>query len=250
VPITGVLPLSPSLDSVGPLANSVACCAAIDAILAGEPLPTVKPLELRGLRLAVPGNTVLDDMQPGVAEAFTRALNRLSTLGVRITHLTFPQFERIADAARAGTLAAAEAFVWHRAHLAAHADGYDQRVRTRIERGGTMYAADLLALQTARRDIIADMNVATAPFDAVAMPTTPILPPTIASLAADADFTQVNALALRNPALANFLDRCSISLPMHRPGDAPAGFMLMGETGADHRLFAIAAAVELVVAQA
>ena len=247
VPITGVLPLSPSLDSVGPLANSVACCAAIDAILAGEPLRTIKPLELRGLRLAVPGNVVLDDMQPGVAEAFTRALNRLSTLGVRITHLNFPQFERIADAAKAGPLAAAEAFVWHRAHLAAHADGYDQRVRTRIERGGTMLAADLLALQNARRDISADMNVATAPFDAVAMPTTPMTPPTIASLASDADFTRANALALRNPALANFLDRCSISIPMHRPAEAPAGFMLMGETGGDHRLFAIAAAVEAIL---
>ena len=45
VPNTGVLPLSPSLDSVGPLANSVACCAAIDAVLAGEPLPAVKPMD-------------------------------------------------------------------------------------------------------------------------------------------------------------------------------------------------------------
>lgn len=255
VPITGVLPLSPSLDSVGPLANSVACCAAIDAILAGEPLRTLKPLELRGLRLAIPGNMVLDGLEPGVAEAFTRALNRLSALGVRITHLAFPQFERIADANKAGGLAAAEAYVWHRAHLAAPpplgADAYDPRVRTRIERGGSMSAADLLALQTARLSIIADMNAATAPFDAVAMPTAPMLPPTIASLAPgnerDADFTRVNALALRNPALANFLDRCSISLPMHRPGEAPSGFMLMGETGGDHRLFAIAAAIEAIL---
>ncbi|MDP9096963.1 MAG: amidase, partial [Pseudomonadota bacterium] len=253
VPITGVLPLSPSLDSVGPIANSVACCAAIDAILAGETLPTVKPLELRGLRLAVPGNMVLDGMEPAVAEAFTRALNRLGTLGVRITHLNFPQFERIAEANKAGGLAAAEAYVWHRAHLAAHADGYDPRVRLRIERGGSMSAAELIGLLDARKSIIADMDAATAPFDAVAMPTAPILPPTVASLAPgqerDAEFTRLNALTLRNPALGNFLDRCAISLPMHRPGEAPSGFMLMGETSGDSRLFGIAAAIEAVLSQ-
>ena len=84
----------PSLDSVGPLANSVACCAAIDAVLAGEALPQVNKLELRGLRLAVPGNVVMDGVEPEVAEAFGRGLNRLGNLGVRITHLSFPQFER------------------------------------------------------------------------------------------------------------------------------------------------------------
>ncbi len=247
VPITGVLPLSPSLDSVGPLANSVACCAAIDSVLAGEPQRPLKPMELRGLRMAIPGNFVLDGMEPGVAEAFTRALNRLVNLGVRITHLNFPQFERIAEANKTGGLSAAEASVWHREHLAANAAGYDQRVRTRIERGAAMSAADLIGVLEARKALIAEMDVATAPFDVVAMPTAPILPPSIASLAADADFTRMNALALRNPSLANFLDRCSISMPMHRPGEAPAGFMLMGETGGDHRLFAIAAAIEAIL---
>ena len=95
---------------------------------------------------------------------------------------------------------------------------YDQRVRTRIERGAGMSAGDMIALQAARRAIIADMDIATTPFDAVAMPTAPIAPPTIDSLTDDADFTHVNALALRNTALGNFLDRCAISLPMQRGG--------------------------------
>ena len=246
VPIEGVLPLSPSLDSVGPLANSVACCAAIDAVLAGEPLTPLTPLALRGMRLAVPGNMVMEGMEPAVAEAFNRVLNRLSNLGVRITHLNFPQFERIAEANKTGGFAAAEAHVWHRAYLADQAEIYDQRVRTRIERGAGMSAGDLIALQAARRAIIAEFDVATSVFDAVAMPTVPILPPTIDSLTDDADFTRVNALVLRNTALGNFLDRCAISLPMQRAGEGPCGFMLMGETGGDRRLFAIAAAVEAV----
>ncbi len=246
VPIKGVLPLSPSLDSVGPLANSVACCAAIDAVLAGEPVAALKPLELRGMRLAVPGNMVMDGMEPAVAEAFNRVLNRLSNLGVRITHLNFPQFDRIAEANKAGGFAAVEAHAWHRAYLADQAEVYDQRVRTRIERGAAMSAGDFIALQAARQAIVADFDAATDPFDAVAMPTAPILPPTIDSLTDDADFTRVNALVLRNPSLGNFLDRCAFSLPMQRPGEGPCGFMLMGETGGDRRLFAIAAAVEAV----
>jgi aspartyl-tRNA(Asn)/glutamyl-tRNA(Gln) amidotransferase subunit A len=244
IPNTGVLPLSPTLDSIGPLANSVACCAAIDAVLAGEKLPRLKPMELRGLRLAVPGNYVMGDMEPAVTEAFSRALNRLSNLGVRITHLTFPQFEQIAEANRAGGFAAAEAHTWHREYLADQAEIYDPRVRVRIQRGEAMTAGDMVRLQLVRRAIIASMDETTAPFDAVAMPTCPILPPRIEALTEDADYARVNALALRNPSLANFLDRCAISLPAHRPGEAPVGFMLMGETGGDARLFAVAAAFE------
>ncbi|GAC1344934.1 MAG: amidase [Acetobacteraceae bacterium] len=244
VPLAGVLPLSPSQDSVGPLANSAACCASIDAILAGDPLPAILKMELRGLRLAVPGNLVMDGLDPAVAETFGRALNRLGNLGVRITHLAFPDFERIAEANARGGFSAVEAHTWHRDLLADAAEVYDPRVRTRIQRGETMTAGELIRLTRLRREIIASMDRATAPFDAVAMPTCPIVPPRIADLQDDVDYTRVNALTLRNTALGNFLDRCAISLPCHRPGDAPVGFMLMGETGADARLFALAAAIE------
>jgi aspartyl-tRNA(Asn)/glutamyl-tRNA(Gln) amidotransferase subunit A len=110
-----------------------------------------------------------------------------------------------------------------------------------------MTAGDMVRLVQTRREIIASMDEATAPFDAVAMPTCPFVPPRIDSLSDDADYARVNALALRNPALGNFLDRCAISLPAHRSGEAPVGFMLMGETGGDARLFAIAAAIEPIL---
>ena len=228
VPTQGVLPLSPTLDSVGPLAPSVQCCATIDAILAAEPPPTIPKIALRGLRLAIPGTMVMDGMDATTAAAFNRALNRLDNLGVRVTHLPFPQFDAIAAANAEGGFAAAEAHAWHRALLADQAEIYDPRVRIRIERGNAMGAGALIRLTQARARIIAEMNEATAAYDAVAMPTAPIAPPAIAALTDDADYTRINALVLRNPSLANFLDRCSISIPAHRQGDAPAGFMLMG----------------------
>ena len=244
VPLAGVLPLAPSLDSVGPLARSVRCCAAVDAVLAGQALRAVEPMTLRGLRLAVPGNMVMEGVDPVVAEVFGRALNRLGNLGVRVTHLSFPPFERIASANAGGGLAPVEAYAWHRALIAEQGGAYDERVRKRIERGAAMSGAELIALQAARTEICASMDAMTAPFDAVAMPTTPILPPRIDALDEEATYVQTNGLVLRNPSLANVLDRCSISIPVHRPGEAPVGLMLMGETGGDARLFAIAAGIE------
>jgi len=244
VPLAGVLPLAPSLDSVGPLAPSVQCCAIVDAVLAGQAPRPVEPMALRGLRLAVPGNMVMEGVDPVVAEVFGRALNRLSNLGVRVTHLSFPQFERITEANAYGGLAPVEAYAWHRKLLGEQGDAYDQRVRNRIERGAAMSGSELIALQTARVEIRASMDALTAPFDAVAMPTVPILPPRIDALDDDAEYLRLNGLILRNTSLANFLDRCSISLPAHRRGEAPVGLMLMGETGGDARLFAIAAGIE------
>ena len=247
VPISGVLPLSPSLDSVGPLARSVQCCATVDAILAGEAPGIVPGRALRGLRLAVPGNMVMEGMDASTAEAFGRAMNRLDNMGVRITHLNLPQFEQIAAANAQGGFAAAEAYAWHQPHLEAGGAQYDPRVRVRIERGAAMTAGALIALMHERARIIASFDAATAAYDAVAMPASPVAPPAIAALADDAEYTRVNALVLRNPALANFLDRCSISIPAHRAGEAPAGLMLVGETMGDARLFALAAAIEPIL---
>ena len=244
VPLAGVLPLAPSLDSVGPLARSVRCCATVDAVLAGQAPRTVEPMALRGLRLAVPGNVVMDGVDPVVAEVFGRALNRLGNLGVRVTHLSFPPFERLAAANAGGGLAPVEAHAWHHTLIAEHGDAYDQRVRRRIERGAAMTGSELITLQAARAEIRASMDAISAPFDAVVMPTTPLLPPRIDALDDDTEYVRTNSLVLRNPSLANFLDRCSISIPAHRPGEAPVGLMLMGETGGDARLFAIAAAIE------
>ncbi len=247
IPQDGALPLSTTLDSVGPLAQTVQCCAIADAIMAGAPPVSLVPMALRGLRIAVPGTLVMDDLDPVVAEAFGRVLTRLGTQGARITHLPVPQFERIAALNALGGFSAPEAYAWHRPLLARDAARYDPRVRIRLERGAGVSAADYIDLLAARRDIIASMTLAMAPFDAIAMPTAPLLPPRIEALSDDADFFRANGLALRNPSLANFLDGCSISLPAHRTGDAPVGFMLMGAHGTDRRLLEIAAAVEAVL---
>lgn len=248
VPIEGVLPLAPSLDSVGPLAPSVACCAEIDAILAGEAPARPPTAELNGLRLALPENLVLEGMDDTVSATFERALSRLSAAGARITRIRFSDFNEVGSVNAKGGFAASEAYAWHRRLLEAAGDAYDQRIRLRIARGERMTAADYLDLVAARARLITTFNRATAPFDALVMPTVPIVAPRIAELDDERAYNSINLLILRNTALANFFDRCSISLPCHKPGDAPVGLMLVGETMADRRLFSIAAAVEAALA--
>jgi aspartyl-tRNA(Asn)/glutamyl-tRNA(Gln) amidotransferase subunit A len=244
VPITGVLPLAPSLDSVGPLAPSVACCALIDAILAGETPAVPVPASLDALRLAVPTNVVLDGMDTIVSGAFDRALAALSQAGAHIAHVAFPEFDEVSAVNAKGGFAASEAYAWHHDLLARSGEGYDPRIRARIARGERMTAVDYLELPAARARLIANLNASTSKFDALIMPTVPIVPPRIADLDDEREYNRINLLTLRNTALGNFFDRCSISLPCHRGGEPPVGLMLVGETLGDARLFSIAVAIE------
>ena len=247
VPITGVLPLAPSLDSIGPLAPSVACCAIVDAVLAGESPSPLAPATLEGLRLAVPQNTVLDGMDTHVSTAFDRALAQLSRVGARIIQVRCPEFDEVPAVNAKGGFAASEAYAWHRQLLAEKGERYDPRIRMRIERGERMTAVDYIELVAARQRLVAAFDVRTREFDALIMPTVPIVPPRIDELDDEREYNRINLHILRNTALGNFFDRCAVSLPCHREGDPPVGLMLMGETLGDARLFAIADAVEAVM---
>src|SRR5580692_5959771 len=92
VPLDGGIPLSFTLDSFGPLARSVACCAVLDAVLAGEAVEPLRPRPIRGMRLAVPTTVVLDELEDAVAQAFERALQTLSRQGALIERIEMPEF--------------------------------------------------------------------------------------------------------------------------------------------------------------
>ena len=247
VPTAGAFPLSTSLDSVGPLAATVACCAALDAVLAGEPLIDLPPFPLAGLRIAVPQTMVLENVEPAVARAFESALAVLGKVGARIVDVPLRELAELPQINAKGGLAAPEAYAIHRSLILKAEKMYDPRVLARILRGQEQDAADYIDLLNARADFIRRVAAVTAPYDALVMPTVPVTPPRLADLAADDAYRDTNFLVLRNPSIANFLDRCSVSIPCHQAGDPPVGLMLIGEHGADRRLLAIAAAIETVV---
>ena len=108
------------------------------------------------------------------------------------------------------------ASAWKRART-----NLDPRGLQRILRGREQDEADYRELTQARADFIRRVDQQLAGFDAVLMPTTPIIAPTFAELESDEAYGRLNLLVLRNPSIANFLDRCAISIPCHRAGGAP-----------------------------
>jgi len=249
VPTAGCFPLSSTLDSIGPLAPSIECCALIDAVMAGEEPAPLPERPVAGLRLAVPQRYVLDNLDDAVAGAYRRALSRLSAAGARLTEIPLAEIEDIPRIMQKGALVTVEAFAVHRELLARGEKQYDPRVANRIKLGGNAAAADYCDMLKKRAELIGLMARVTANYDALLCPTVPIAAPAIAPLERDDDlYTKTNLLVLRNTTAFNFLDRCAASLPIHAPGEAPAGLMVVGETMGDRALLAIAAAIERAVA--
>ncbi len=250
VPREGAYPLSVSLDSVGPLAASVDCCAILDAVISGDTqLRTFRGAESQsnaaaGLNLAVLTNYATDGLDTEVAAAFKRSLTRLSAAGARLTDLAIEELAALADINQKGGLPAAEAFAHHRSLLATHSAQYDPRVSSRIRRGSEQDAADYIEVHRRRAQFIERVGRLIRPFDAVLMPTVPVVAPAIAAVAADQDYVRLNALVLRNPSLVNFLDGCAISIPVHEPGGAPVGLSVFAAGNADQQVLAAAARIE------
>jgi aspartyl-tRNA(Asn)/glutamyl-tRNA(Gln) amidotransferase subunit A len=247
VPLDGAVPLSSTLDSIGPLARSVACCAVLDAVLADEPVRPLQPRSVQGMRLAVPTTIALDDLDEAVATAFERALEILANQGALIDRIAVPEFLDIAPMSAKGGFAAAESFAWHRYLIVSRGDVYDPRVSARILRGESQSAADYIDLIHARKSLVTRANARLAPYDALVLPTTANTPPAIAEMADDKRFTRANLLALRNCTLINMIDGCAISLPAHREGEVPVGLMLAAAGGSDRRIFQLAAGMEDVI---
>ncbi len=244
VPRDGATPLSTALDSIGPIGVSVACCALTDAVMAGEPVEVPAAVSPDGLRLGIPKTVMLDDIEAPVAAAFERAVSALSCAGARVIELPLEMLGDLARINVKGGLPVAEAFAWHEKLIKRRGQDYDPRIRTRIERGREMTAAEYIRLLEARGEFIRRFDGETAAFDALVMPTVPMTAPPIAAFARDEDYARLNAKLLRNTAIINFLDRCALTLPIEMPGTAPVGLMVVGRHGEDRRLFAIGCGIE------
>ncbi len=248
VPTDGCVPLARSLDSIGPLAPTLDCCARLDAVLSGQSYASINAKPLGSLHLGVLQGYVLDGLDDAVAYAFHGALLALQRAGANIHPVELPGLNRIP---MSNQTAAAEAFAWHRRLLEVSSNRYDPRVSERILHGAGMLAADFLDLMDARRALIAEAAEAFANYDAILLPTTPWIAPPIAALAADHDtYFRANGAMLRNTSIFNFLDGCALSVPCHKPGEAPVGLMIAGLGGDDAVILRAGAAIEAALTAA
>lgn len=251
VPLTGAYPLSATLDSIGPLALSVAACAAADAVMAGEELPPLHlSLPLAGLRVGIPRGRLFEETESEISTAFDRSLAKIERTGARLVDISIDDF--LADmraATKRGSIAAMEGAEVHADWLATGATvPVDPHVSGPLSRAAMLPAPVYIRALRHRRALVAAMDERLTSVDVLALPTTPVTAPTIASMAGDAELRdRVEGLLLRNTQVANQFDLCAISLPM--PGMMlPAGLMLVARNGYDRHLLRIAAEVERLLA--
>jgi aspartyl-tRNA(Asn)/glutamyl-tRNA(Gln) amidotransferase subunit A len=241
VPTQGAFPLSKTLDSIGPLARSVADCAKADAILAGEQFAALEPIALDGLRVGLPDGLLLERLDDIVAPAFKAAIARLDGSGARISHEPLPLLDDWVAVNEKGGVIPPEACAVHRDRLRRRGADVDPNVRVRIERGCAVSEADFAETLRERRRLVAAMEARLAGLDVLVMPTSTIVAPTIAEVDDPKVFAARNAAVLRNTNMVNFFDLCAISLPV--PATLPVGLMLVARNGQDRRLLPIAEAV-------
>jgi aspartyl-tRNA(Asn)/glutamyl-tRNA(Gln) amidotransferase subunit A len=241
VPTEGAFPLSKTLDSIGPIARNVADCAKADAIMAGEEFTPLETSALAGVRFGLPEGLLLERLDDIVAPAFAAAVARLDAGGVRLSHEKLPLLDDWVAVNERGGVIPPEACAVHRDRLRRRAADIDPNVRVRIERGCAVSEADLAEILRERRRLVAAMDARVNGLDALVIPTTAIVAPTIAEVDDAKVFAVRNAAVLRNTSMVNFFDLCAISLPLS--ASLPVGLMLVARNGQDLRLLRIADAV-------
>ena len=247
VPTEGAFPLSYMLDSIGPLARTVADCARADAVMAGEEYAPLEPAPVAGLRLGIPQGMLLKDFDNTVGTRFGAAKKKLADAGARLSDEPMPLFDAMVAVNAKGGFAPTEAYSIHRENIARRGNEFDPNVRARIERGAKLSAADYVEMSRERARLVRAMDAQVSGLDALVLPTTPITAPTIAEMEETHTFNSKNMLLLRNTSTWNFFDMCAISIPI--PGSGlPVGLMLVGRNGHDRRLFEIAAGIERLFA--
>ena len=249
-PMTGVFPLSRTLDTLGPLAHSVEDCVLVDTVLRGLQAPTVQAAPVAALDFVIPDSVMLDTLSPAVAANFAASVARLEEAGARVRRIALPELAETLDLVSSrAALAAIEALDVHWDRMnGPDAARIDARVVRRIMTAMPTSAVDLTTLLRERKRLIAAV-AARLGHALLICPTTPTVAMPIAPLEADQEvFFRHNGLTLRNTSLGNFLDWCGLSIPNGFDPDAmPTGFMISAPHGRDKAVLAAGLAVEQIV---
>ena len=244
IPLKGTFPLSSSLDSIGSMAPSVACCATIDAIMTGQTDYRLDPFPLSQCTLLKPTNFFMDGLDSEVQGAFEEAVSRLIGAGVRIVEKKLSAMERLPALFEKGGLAAAESYAHHRRLFDRTRNLYDPRVAIRIEAGATLSAADYIDLLARRARFIRAISEELQGFHGIISPTTAIIAPRMEDLVEDENYFATNLLMLRNSSVVNQFDGCSFSIPCHSEGQAPVGLMVSAIAGLDASLLSMGVSMQ------
>ena len=244
LPLIGLVPLCEKFDTVGPLARSVEDCALLLAAMEGRKPADLEGSSLQGARLLVLDTVALDDLRSRPALGFEDALTRLTRAGASLSHMKIPEVTEAM--ALAGVLFTAEAYGIWADTIEAAPEKMFPRILERFRSGATIKASDYIAGWRRLHALRQIWAVKTAGYDAVLLPTSPILPPEAHRLMVDHDYyVTENLLALRNTRIGNLMDQCALTLPTSQPS---CGISFMAGPGQEERLLRLGMAAERALA--
>ncbi|WP_272008855.1 amidase [Roseovarius sp. ZX-A-9] len=241
--VEGTVPLAAKFDTIGPLCRTVEDAALMLAALEGGAAPDLRGVALQGMRFAALQTVVMDDMREAPLAAYNDVVQRLRDAGAHITPLEAPE---IAEAMPlSGILFTAEAYGTWGKMIEAAPDKMFSAIRDRFRSGAEFSAADYVAACQRLDELRTEWAARVAGFDAVIMPTAPILPPDAKRLMEDdAYYMTENLLALRNTRVGNLMGLSAVTLPTGVPS---CGIMFCGTPFGEERLLRIAQAAEIAL---
>jgi aspartyl-tRNA(Asn)/glutamyl-tRNA(Gln) amidotransferase subunit A len=246
LPLDGILALSPTFDTIGPLTRDVADANAIFAILNQSRPFDLGGASLDGVRLLKPTDVMFDDLDATVAGAIAHGLDRLSDAGAEIVEAEVPEFsEAFEHVARHGNIISAEAYaLWHDL-VDSRGDEMYWGVRSRFELAKKLSAIDAEAAHIGLKAIAIRFRARTAGFAAVVHPTCPRIAPPIADLQDDpAAYDDANLAMTRNTRLGNIMETCGVTVPCQRAGELPVGLSFMAAGHGEGMVLRLAKAAE------
>jgi aspartyl-tRNA(Asn)/glutamyl-tRNA(Gln) amidotransferase subunit A len=237
---TGVVPLCAKFDTVGPLSRNVEDCALMLAALEGGQAADLLGSAIKGMRFAALQTVVMDDLREAPEQGYLDALERLKAAGVEIEPLDAPE---VAEAMpMSGVLFTSEAYGLAADMIEAAPEKMFVPILERFRSGKDFSAAQYVAAWTKLEKLREAWHKRVSGYDAVLLPTAPILPPDRERLMIDDDYyVTENLLALRNTRVGNLFGLCGISLPTAVPS---CGLMMLGAPFGEERLLRVAKAAE------
>ncbi len=244
-PTDGVFPLSPELDSIGPLTRSAADAAIVFGALAGRPAPSASPL--RGLRLGKPANYFFDDLDARVESCTNAALAALEEGGVEIVRIEVPEApER--EAYFPVVLPANLVTVLGRDRFLAERDAIDPVIAARGTKGLEVTADDCIRLEWRRRELCRIAQGRMEGLDGWVSPSAGVVPRPVADFESLEDGLRLALAVTRDSQPGNLFGLCGTSTPIHGYGsDLPVGLQVLCPAGEDAKALSIALALEDVV---